>query len=154
MIPAGVVEDNTTGAELDPVGTSRGAEGIAGTDPAGEWPKAISDLTMFLTRDPSSETTAGERVVEVGVVGETQPPADKAEAVETVVEVEVPEPDDIMQAARWYGVTREVTDTNRQCSNRDRLEMWIAMDDREPKKQTVLSFTNSTDWFPRMHRSV
>ena len=36
MIPTGVVEDDTTGAELDPVGTSMGAEEIAGTDPAGE----------------------------------------------------------------------------------------------------------------------
>ena len=69
------MEDDTTGAELDPVRTSRGAEEIAGTDSAGEWPEAISDLTMFLTRDPSSETTAGDRVVEVGVE---------------------PEPDDIM----------------------------------------------------------
>ena len=52
---------------------------------------------MFLTRDPSSETTAVVRVVEVGVVGETPPPTDEAEAVQTVIEVEGPEPDDIMR---------------------------------------------------------
>ena len=50
---------------------------------------------MFLTRDPSSETTAGVRVVEVGVAGETPPPTDEAEAVETFIEVEGPEADDI-----------------------------------------------------------
>ena len=95
--PVGVVEDDTTGADLDPVGTSRGAEEIAGTDPAGEWPEAISDLTIFLTRDPSSKTTAGDKVVEAGVVGGTPLPADEAEAVEMVEEVEEPEPDDIMR---------------------------------------------------------
>ena len=57
---------------------------------------------MFLTRDPSSETTAGDRVIEAGVAGGTPPPADEAETVETVVEVEHswvegPEPDDIMR---------------------------------------------------------
>ena len=36
VIPAGVVGDVTTGAELDLVGTTRGAEEIAGTDLAGE----------------------------------------------------------------------------------------------------------------------
>ena len=46
-----------------------------------------SELTMFFTRDPSSETTAGDRVVEAGVAGGTPPPADEAETVETVVEV-------------------------------------------------------------------
>ena len=97
MIPAGVVKHDTTGAEPDPVGTSSGAEEIAGTDPAGKSPEAISDLTIFLTRDPSSETTAGDSVVEAGVVGGTPPPADKAEAVEMVEEVEDPEPDNIMR---------------------------------------------------------
>ena len=52
---------------------------------------------IFLTRDPSSETTAGDRLVEVGVAGRTPPPAVDAEAVETVEEVEEPEPDDMMR---------------------------------------------------------
>ena len=97
MIPAGVVGDVTTGAELDPVGTTRGAEETAGTDPVGEWPEAISDLTIFLTRDPSSETTAGDRLVEAGVAGGKPPPAVEAEAVEMVEEVEEPEPDDMIR---------------------------------------------------------
>ena len=52
---------------------------------------------IFLTRDHSSETTAGDRVVEAGVAGGTPPPTVKAKAVETVEEVEEPEPDDIMR---------------------------------------------------------
>ena len=48
MILAGIVEDETTGAELDIIGTSRGAEETAGIDvaggggthPAGEWTEA------------------------------------------------------------------------------------------------------------------
>ena len=35
MILAGIVEDETTGAELDPIGTSRGAEETAGIEVAG-----------------------------------------------------------------------------------------------------------------------
>ena len=51
---------------------------------------------IFLTRDPSSDTTAGDRLVEAGVAGGTPPPAVEAKAVETVEEVEEPEPDDMM----------------------------------------------------------
>ena len=58
--------------------------------------QAISDLMMFLTRDPSSETTAGDRVVEAGVAEGTPPPTDEAETVKMVEKVEEPEPDDIM----------------------------------------------------------
>ena len=79
MIAAGIVEDNTTGAGLNTVGTSGGAEettgikvaGGGGTDPAGDCveAKAISVRTMFLTKDPRSETTAGVRVEEARTAG-------------------------------------------------------------------------------------
>ena len=102
MILTGIVEDETTGAELDIVGTSRGAEETAGIDvaggggthPAGEWTeaKAISDLTMFLTKDPSSETTAGVRVVEAGMLA-----ADEEETVVNVMVNARSESDDMGQ---------------------------------------------------------
>ena len=107
VIPAGIVEDDTTGPELDTVGTSGGAEettgnkvaGGGGTDPAGGWveAKAFSDCTMFLTKDPRSETTAGVRVVEVGMAGGGTPAANEKVTVVNVVVDERSEPEDMGQ---------------------------------------------------------
>ena len=108
MIPAGIVGDETTGAELCTVNTSGGAEetagtevaGGGGTDPAGEWgeAEAISEHTMFLTKDPRSKTTTGVRAVEAGTGGGGTPATDdEDETVVNVVVDERPEPDDMGQ---------------------------------------------------------
>ena len=112
VIPARIVEDDTTRAEPDTVDTSGrakettgiGVAGGGGTNPAGEWveAEAISDRTMFLTKDPRSETTSGVRVVEVGMVGGGMPATDEELEV-TVANVMVDErsePEDMGQQVK------------------------------------------------------